>query len=101
MAHTHEYDCVVCGAHFDDERSLQRHNQEQHAPKQAIDPREPAEPMGTEHARHHEGDQSRNDDRGRRDGHNPPYTKTNGFAAPKFGSAGSGGAEYEPGPERD
>ena len=23
------------------------------------------------------------------------------FTAPKFGSAGSGGAEYEPGPERD
>ena len=30
---------------------------------------------------------------------NPPRTKTGPFAAPKFGSAGSGGAE--PGPERD
>jgi len=32
---------------------------------------------------------------------NPPRTKTGPFAAPKFGSAGSGGAELEPGPERD
>ena len=30
MAHTHEYDCIVCGAHFDDSRSLARHNAEQH-----------------------------------------------------------------------
>lgn len=26
----------------------------------------------------------------------PPYTKTGGMVAPKFGAAGSGGAEYEP-----
>ncbi len=26
---------------------------------------------------------------------NPPHTETGGFSAPKFGSAGSGGAEYE------
>jgi hypothetical protein len=32
---------------------------------------------------------------------NPPRTKTGPFVAPKFGSAGSGGAELEPGPERD
>jgi hypothetical protein len=32
---------------------------------------------------------------------NPPRTTRNGFTAPKFGSAGSGGAELEPGPERD
>jgi hypothetical protein len=33
---------------------------------------------------------------------NPPRTTTGGwFTAPKFGSAGSGGAELEPGPERD
>lgn len=32
----------------------------------------------------------------------PPRTTTGGwFTAPKFGSAGSGGAELEPGPERD
>jgi hypothetical protein len=33
---------------------------------------------------------------------NPARTTTGGwFTAPKFGSAGSGGAEFEPGPERD
>jgi hypothetical protein len=33
---------------------------------------------------------------------NPPRTTTGGwFTAPKFGSAGGGGAELEPGPERD
>jgi hypothetical protein len=32
----------------------------------------------------------------------PPRTTTGKwFTAPKFGSAGSGGAELEPGPERD
>lgn len=32
---------------------------------------------------------------------NPPFTTKHGITAPKFGSAGSGGAEYEPGPEKD
>lgn len=32
---------------------------------------------------------------------NPPRTTKDGLTAPKFGSAGSGGAELEPGPERD
>jgi len=32
---------------------------------------------------------------------NPPRTTKGGITAPKFGSAGSGGAEYEPGSERD
>jgi hypothetical protein len=32
---------------------------------------------------------------------NPPRTTWGIFTAPKFGSAGSGGAELEPGPERD
>jgi Cu+-exporting ATPase len=30
----------------------------------------------------------------------PPFTKTGPMVAPKFGSAGSGGAEYEPGPDQ-
>ena len=34
-------------------------------------------------------------------GGNPPHTTRGKFTAPKFGSAGSGGAEFEPGPERD
>ena len=32
---------------------------------------------------------------------NPPRTTKGGITAPKFGSAGGGGAELEPGPERD
>ena len=84
--HTHEFDCVVCGAHFDDEKTLQRHNQDQHAPKLAIDTRAPAEPIGNE--------------RPRRDKH-PRAGTRDGSATPRYGSAGSGGAEYEPGPEKD
>ena len=36
-----------------------------------------------------------------RDAPNPPRTTTGNITSPKFGSAGSGGAELEPGPERD
>jgi YHS domain-containing protein len=32
--------------------------------------------------------------------HEPPYTVKGGMAAPKFGSAATGGLEYEPTPER-
>jgi len=32
---------------------------------------------------------------------NPPHTTKGKITAPKFGSAGSGGLEYDPGPERD
>ena len=32
--------------------------------------------------------------------HEPRFTVTDELAAPKFGSAGSGGLENEPGPER-
>lgn len=32
---------------------------------------------------------------------NPPRTTKGFFTAPKFGSAGSGGLELEPGPEKD
>ncbi len=35
------------------------------------------------------------------DDRNPPYTTTGPITSPKFGSAGSGGLENEPGPERD
>ncbi len=31
---------------------------------------------------------------------NPPHTTRGGITAPKFGAAGSGGAELEPGPPR-
>jgi hypothetical protein len=36
-----------------------------------------------------------------RDEPNTPRTTTGKMTAPKFGSAGSGGAELEPGPEKD
>jgi hypothetical protein len=28
--HTHEYDCIVCGAHFDRQDDLADHNQREH-----------------------------------------------------------------------
>lgn len=40
-------------------------------------------------------------DETRKDLPNPPRTTTGVWTSPKFGSAGSGGAELEPGPERD
>jgi hypothetical protein len=41
-------------------------------------------------------------DKDARPGHpNPPRTTAGGWTSPKFGSAGGGGAELEPGPERD
>lgn len=30
MAHTHEYDCKLCGAHLDSKDELDRHNVEHH-----------------------------------------------------------------------
>ena len=32
--------------------------------------------------------------------HEPPFTTKKGITSPKFGSAGSGGAEFEPIPEQ-
>jgi hypothetical protein len=51
MAHTHEYDCVVCGAHFDSQEDLGRHDRATHAPREAVDVRAPAEPIGNERPR--------------------------------------------------
>jgi hypothetical protein len=51
MEHTHEFDCVVCGAHFDSEKELQQHDRNEHEPKLAIDVHAPAEPIGNERAR--------------------------------------------------
>jgi hypothetical protein len=30
MAHTHEFDCRVCGAHLDSQRELDEHTKKQH-----------------------------------------------------------------------
>lgn len=41
------------------------------------------------------------DERDRDLGTNPPRTTTGKMTSPKFGSATSGGGEFEPGPEQD
>jgi hypothetical protein len=55
--HTHEFDCIICGAHLDSEQDLARHNKEQHTPRVAADV-ERAEPVGNEQARKEEPDDS-------------------------------------------
>ena len=30
MDQTHQYDCIVCGAHFENSKDLSRHNEDQH-----------------------------------------------------------------------
>ena len=44
---------------------------------------------------------ARTDDPESREEPNPPHTTTGIFTAPKFGAAGSGGLEIEPGLEKD
>ncbi len=46
-------------------------------------------------------DASQSNEDPKRDRPNPPRTTTGVWTSPKFGSAGSGGAELEPGPEKD
>ena len=46
-------------------------------------------PGNYRHADTSTGDRARGAD-------DPPFTKTGGMVSPKFGAAGSGGAEYEP-----
>jgi hypothetical protein len=43
----------------------------------------------------------RANERDRNLGTNPPRTTTGKMTSPKFGSATSGGGEFEPGPEQD
>lgn len=43
----------------------------------------------------------RAEERDRDLGTNPPRTTSGKMTSPKFGSATSGGGEFEPGPERD
>jgi hypothetical protein len=31
MAHTHEFDCKVCGVHLDSREDLDQHNREKHS----------------------------------------------------------------------
>ncbi|HYD52065.1 MAG TPA: hypothetical protein VEA99_05540 [Gemmatimonadaceae bacterium] len=48
-----------------------------------------------------EHDDREDRDTPREDEANPPRTTTGKLTAPKFGSAGSGGAELEPGPKKN
>jgi hypothetical protein len=57
-------------------------DEERDEPLEATEPTEPTDDAATERP-------------------NPPRTTTGVWTSPKFGSAGSGGAELEPGPERD
>jgi hypothetical protein len=59
------------------------------------------EPIGNEHSRKDDADDDRTAAENETVHPNPPRTTTGKVTAPKFGSAGSGGAELEPGPERD
>jgi hypothetical protein len=58
VTHTHEYDCIICGAHFDSQDDLARHDREEHEPKQVAPADDPAEPIGNERVR----DEDRSDD---------------------------------------
>ena len=51
MAHTHEYDCIVCGAHFDSQNDLDRHNRDRHLPENVREAAYSEEPVGNERLR--------------------------------------------------
>lgn len=66
-----------------------------------MDPSKPREPEATTPPEpEEEGEEHPRDEAEKKRKPNPPYTTKHGITAPKFGSAGSGGAEVEPGPER-
>jgi hypothetical protein len=56
MTHTHEYDCIVCGAHFDSQDDLAKHDRETHEPRQALPIDAPAQPIGNERQREEGGE---------------------------------------------
>jgi hypothetical protein len=53
-------------------------------------------PIRTEHRDHEESENERAADNAEVSDSEPPRTTKGWFTAPKFGSAGSGGAEFEP-----
>jgi len=57
--------------------------------------REAAEPDTEHRAREAKPGREQEPERKRHDEENPPHTTTGKVTSPKFGSAGSGGAEYE------
>ena len=60
----------------------------------------PVDTTSTEPLRESVVEEPGSDDEDALHGGNPPRTTRGKFTAPKFGSAGSGGLENEPGPER-
>jgi hypothetical protein len=72
MAHTHEFDCRICGAHLDSREELDKHARTEHTAQAGASAKTA----------------------------NPPRTTSGGITSPKFGSAGRGGAELDPGPKR-
>lgn len=71
-------------------------NDERREPLDPVLPPEDVEPTREREADREAERQAERTDRDRVA--NPPHTTSDGVTAPKFGSAGSGGAEYEPGP---
>ena len=63
-------------------------------------PSSPNEDSSKDAATHRPKDIDRDTDADAMDA-NPPRTTTGPITSPKFGSAGSGGAELEPGPKRN
>jgi hypothetical protein len=57
--HTHEFDCIVCGAHFDSQDDLARHDREQHEPRKAAQSDGESEPIGDERSRDDEAEGQR------------------------------------------
>jgi hypothetical protein len=62
---------------------------------------ERAEPLERDAKKERETKKARGSHEPERDEANPPRTTTGILTAPKFGSAGSGGAELEPGPGKN
>lgn len=89
MTEPRKFDCIVCGEHFEDERSLQHHSSEAHTTMGASGGTSRAEPTDEERA------ESSTDKK------QPNASTRDGSATPRFGSAGGGGAEFEPGPKRN
>jgi hypothetical protein len=48
MAHNHEHDCIVCGAHFDSLTDLDKHNRESHLRKSTGTERPRQDPSASE-----------------------------------------------------
>jgi hypothetical protein len=70
------------------------------ARREAANP-ERLEPRERDPKQEHETKKARGPHDAEHDEANPPRTTTGFVTAPKFGSAGSGGAELEPGPKKN